>query len=72
LVSISFSTFQGGTFQKIARIFYTVSPDAIGMIVALFGQLACIFAALIHVGSEPTFILNSDRLFRHRGAQARS
>jgi len=49
--SISFSSFQGGTFQKIARIFYTVGLDTIGLIVAFFGQLAPIFAALIHVGS---------------------
>ena len=40
-----------------------VGLDTIGMIVAFFGQLAPIFAALIHVGSEPAFILNSAPTF---------
>jgi len=69
---ISFSSFPGPHISEKLEIFYTVGPDTIGMILAFFGQLAPIFAALIHVGSESAFILNSARLFRHRGAQARS
>ena len=37
---------------------------------AFFGFLAPIIAALIHVGSELAFILNSARLFRRRGREA--
>jgi len=50
------------TFQK-SKIFYTVALDTIGMILAFFGQLAPIFAALIHVGAEPACILNSAPTF---------
>ncbi|HET9375207.1 MAG TPA: cation-translocating P-type ATPase [Chthoniobacterales bacterium] len=42
----------------------TIAVDALGIVLAFFGLLAPIFAALIHVGSELAFILNSARLFR--------
>jgi len=44
----------------------TVLVDTAGIILAFFGLLAPIMAALIHVGSELAFILNSARLFRHK------
>jgi Cu+-exporting ATPase len=40
--------------------------DTVGIILAFFGLLAPIMAALIHVGSELAFILNSARLFRQQ------
>jgi Cd2+/Zn2+-exporting ATPase/Cu+-exporting ATPase len=42
----------------------TVAVDTLGIVLAFLGFLAPIVAALIHVGSELTFILNSARLFR--------
>src|SRR5438477_10503037 len=42
----------------------TILVDTAGIVLAFFGLLAPIIAALIHVGSELTFILNSTRLFR--------
>lgn len=44
----------------------TILVDTAGIVLAFFGQLSPIAAALIHVGSELTFILNSARLFRQR------
>jgi len=44
----------------------TVLVDTLGMGLAFFGLLAPIAAALIHVGSELAFILNSARLFGSR------
>ena len=41
----------------------TIAVDAFGVTLAFLGFLAPIIAALIHVGSELTFILNSARLF---------
>jgi P-type Cu+ transporter len=41
----------------------TILVDTVGIVLAFFGLLAPIIAALIHVGSELTFILNSARLF---------
>src|SRR5207249_2231528 len=41
-----------------------IGVDTVGIILAFFGLLAPIIAALIHVGSELAFILNSARLFR--------
>jgi P-type Cu+ transporter len=41
----------------------TILIDTLGIVLAFFGLLAPIIAALIHVGSELTFILNSARLF---------
>ena len=40
----------------------TIAVDLIGMVLAAFGMLSPILAALIHVGSESAFILNSARL----------
>jgi heavy metal translocating P-type ATPase len=42
----------------------TVAVDTLGIALAFLGLLSPIIAALIHVGSELTFILNSARLFR--------
>ena len=42
----------------------TIAVDTLGIVLAFLGVLAPIVAALIHVGSELTFILNSARLFR--------
>jgi P-type Cu+ transporter len=44
----------------------TIAVDTAGIVLAFFGMLAPIFAALIHVGSELAFILNSARLFRQK------
>ncbi|MGH7967219.1 MAG: heavy metal translocating P-type ATPase, partial [Limisphaerales bacterium] len=44
----------------------TILVDTIGIGLAFFGLLAPIVAALIHVGSELAFILNSARLFRQK------
>lgn len=46
----------------------TILVDTVGIVLAFFGMLAPIIAALIHVGSELAFILNSARLFRERSA----
>src|ERR1700751_5638041 len=42
----------------------TIAVDSLGIALAFLGLLAPIIAALIHVGSELAFILNSARLFR--------
>jgi Cd2+/Zn2+-exporting ATPase/Cu+-exporting ATPase len=47
----------------------TILVDIVGIVLAFFGLLAPIIAALIHVGSELMFILNSARLF---GAKIRN
>ena len=47
----------------------TILVDTVGIVLAFFGQLSPITAALIHVGSELTFILNSARLFRQKPVQ---
>jgi heavy metal translocating P-type ATPase len=44
----------------------TIGVDTVGIILAFFGLHAPIIAALIHVGSELAFILNSARLFRQQ------
>lgn len=41
----------------------TIAVDTLGIVLAFLGFLAPIVAALIHVGSELMFILNSARLF---------
>ena len=46
----------------------TILVDTAGIVLAFFGMLAPIVAALIHVSSELAFILNSARLFRQRQA----
>jgi cation transport ATPase len=48
----------------------TIAVDTAGIILAFFGLLAPIFAALVHVGSELAFILNLTRLFRQRSTKA--
>jgi P-type E1-E2 ATPase len=42
----------------------TIAVDTLGIVLAFCSLLAPIIAALIHVGSELAFILNSARLFR--------
>jgi Cd2+/Zn2+-exporting ATPase/Cu+-exporting ATPase len=42
----------------------TILVDLIGVVLAAAGQLEPLPAALIHVGSELTFIFNSARLLR--------
>ncbi len=42
----------------------TIIVDTARIVLAFFGYLTPLFAALIHVGSELGFILNSARLFR--------
>ena len=42
----------------------TILVDTAGIVLAFFGLLAPIIAALIHFGSELAFILNSAHLFR--------
>jgi heavy metal translocating P-type ATPase len=42
----------------------TIAVDTLGIALAFLGLLAPIIAALIHVGSELAFIVNSARLFR--------
>ena len=44
----------------------TIVVDSAGIVLAFFGYLPPIVAALIHVGSELVFILNSARLFRQK------
>jgi len=44
----------------------TILVDTVGITLAFAGLLAPIIAALIHVGSELAFILNSARLFRQK------
>jgi Cd2+/Zn2+-exporting ATPase/Cu+-exporting ATPase len=44
----------------------TLAVDALGIVLAVFGMLGPLLAAFIHVTSELTFILNSERLLpRH-------
>ncbi|HEY5704529.1 MAG TPA: cation-translocating P-type ATPase [Terrimicrobiaceae bacterium] len=44
----------------------TIAVDIAGIVFAFLGLLPPILAALVHVVSELTFILNSARLFRHK------
>ena len=48
----------------------TILVDTAGIVLAFFGQLSPIVAALVHVGSELTFILNSARLFRQQAIES--
>lgn len=54
----------------LANFLGTIAVDLIGMILAAFGLLGPVFAAIVHVGSESAFILNSARLIPHRRNQA--
>jgi Cu+-exporting ATPase len=54
-----------GCYRVIMFNFWgTILVDVAGILLAFLGLLAPIIAALIHVGSELGFILNSARLFR--------
>src|SRR3984893_14409220 len=48
---------------QLVNMWGSMLVDRVGSVLAFFGLLAPIVAALIHVGSELTFILNSARLF---------
>jgi cation transport ATPase len=47
----------------------TIAVDLIGIALAAFGFLSPVVAALVHVGSETAFILNSARLIPGRRAR---
>ena len=47
----------------------TIAVDLLGMILAALGVLGPLFAAVVHVGSESAFILNSARLIPTRRAR---
>ncbi|QXT63298.1 heavy metal translocating P-type ATPase [Tessaracoccus palaemonis] len=47
----------------------TIAVDLVGMLLAAFGILGPVAAALVHVGSETAFILNSARLIPGRGSR---
>lgn len=48
----------------------TIAIDLIGIVLAAFGLLGPVVAAIIHVGSETAFILNSARLIPGRKKNA--
>ena len=48
----------------------TIAVDLVGMVLAAFGILGPVLAAIVHVGSESAFILNSARLVPGRKAAA--
>jgi heavy metal translocating P-type ATPase len=50
----------------------TILVDTVGITLAFLGFLTPLFAALIHVGSELAFILNSARLFKTKSEDASS
>ncbi|MEW6277327.1 MAG: cation-translocating P-type ATPase [Candidatus Eremiobacterota bacterium] len=50
----------------LANFAGTLAVDAAGMLLAAFGFLTPLWAALIHVGSELVFLLNSARLLPYR------
>jgi Cd2+/Zn2+-exporting ATPase/Cu+-exporting ATPase len=50
----------------------TLAVDALGIVLAAFGMLGPLLAALIHVSSELTFTLNSARLLPRSGARTAS
>lgn len=50
----------------------TIAIDLVGMALAATGVVGPILAAIIHVGSESAFILNSARLIPSRGQQRRA
>lgn len=55
----------------LANFVGTITIDLIGMVLAAFGVLGPVFAAMVHVGSESAFILNSARLIPHRRGDPR-
>ncbi|MCW5952679.1 MAG: cadmium-translocating P-type ATPase [Propionibacteriaceae bacterium] len=73
LISSSLTDLAGTveTAQRARRIVFanfagTIAVDLIGMALAAFGILGPLVAALVHVGSESAFILNSARLIPRR------
>ncbi|HLP15409.1 MAG TPA: hypothetical protein VK470_04060 [Bacteroidota bacterium] len=48
----------------IPQVVDVIGVDAVGVTLAFFSLINPMGAALIHVGSEMAFILNSARLFR--------
>ena len=59
------------TARRARRIVFTnfagtIVVDLVGMILAAFGVLGPLLAAVVHVGSESVFILNSARLIPRR------
>ncbi len=55
----------------LANFAGTIAVDLVGMLLAAFGILGPVAAALVHVGSETAFILNSARLIPGRGGRGR-
>ncbi|MDN5964174.1 MAG: hypothetical protein L0H81_06480, partial [Actinomyces sp.] len=53
----------------MANFVGTILVDLIGMVLAAFGYLTPVLAAMVHVGSETAFILNSARLIPGRGGR---
>lgn len=54
----------------LANFVGTLAVDALGMLLAAFGLLGPVLAAVVHVGSESAFILNSARLIPGRRVRA--
>ncbi len=55
----------------LANFAGTIAVDLVGMLLAAFGILGPVAAALVHVGSETAFILNSARLIPGRSSSRR-
>ena len=55
----------------LANFAGTIAVDLVGMLLAAFGILGPVAAALVHVGSETAFILNSARLIPGRSSGRR-
>lgn len=77
LISSSLTDLAGTveTARRARRIVFTnfagtIGVDLIGMVLAAFGVLGPLLAALVHVGSESAFILNSARLIPRRATVA--
>lgn len=54
----------------MANFIGTITVDLAGMVLAAFGFLGPVLAAIVHVGSESAFILNSARLIPHRSGKS--
>ncbi|MFT8638449.1 heavy metal translocating P-type ATPase [Bifidobacterium sp.] len=66
-----FSVAQQGRRVIAFNFIGTIVIDVAGMVLAGFGFLTPLLAALVHVGSESAFILNSARLLRARRHEQR-
>jgi cation transport ATPase len=53
----------------LANFVGTIGVDLVGMALAAFGVIGPLVAAIIHVGSESAFILNSARLIPRPGGR---